>query len=169
MRSFPVDRPRAMSHAGLAALATRLLLGGVFVYAGVIKLPDPAASVRAIRAYRALPEVVVPAVGYGLPVLEVALGVLLLLGFAVRLAAVLTVLLLVVFIVGMASAWARGLSIDCGCFGGGGEVAAGETQYGRELARDLGLLAGAIVLARWPGSRLSLDARVAGGHSTEAS
>ena len=146
------------------ALAARLLLGGVFVYAGALKLPDPAASVRAVRAYRALPEAVVPAVGYGLPVLEVALGVLLLLGFAVRLTAVLAGLLLVVFLAGMASAWARGLTIDCGCFGGGGEVAAGETQYGREVARDLGFLAAAAVLVRWPGSWLSADARLTGTH-----
>lgn len=146
------------------ALAARLLLGGVFVYAGALKLPDPAASVRAVRAYRVLPEAVVPAVGYGLPVLEVALGVLLLLGLAVRFTAVLTGLLLIVFIAGMASAWARGLTIDCGCFGGGGEVAAGETQYGRELARDLGFLAAAVVLVRWPGSWLSVDTRLAGTH-----
>jgi hypothetical protein len=65
--------------------------------------------------------------------------------------------LLLVFIFGVTSAAARGLSIDCGCFGGGGEVAPGQTAYGAELIRDLGLL----VLAAWlvwqPRSRFTLD------------
>jgi len=57
----------------------------------------------------------------------------------------------------VASAAARGLSIDCGCFGGGGPVAPGETAYGAEIARNVGLL----LLAGWlvvrPDSRLSLE------------
>lgn len=110
-----------------AATAGRLLLGGVWVAAGALKLPDPAASVRAVRAYRLLPEGLVPTVAYGLPVLEIGLGALLILGLAVRLAAGLSAVLLLVFLAGLASAWARGLQIDCGCFGGG-EVAAGATR-----------------------------------------
>jgi uncharacterized membrane protein YphA (DoxX/SURF4 family) len=144
-----------------AGLAGRLLLGGVFVAAGALKLPDPAASVRSVRAYQLLPEAVVPAAGYGLPVLEVAVGLMLVLGVHVRLAAVVSAGLLVMFMVGVGSAWARGLTIDCGCFGGGGTVAAGETRYGSEVARDVGLLAVALALARWPASRLALSPHVA--------
>ena len=137
-------------------LGGRLLLGGVFIVSGVLKLPDPAASVRAVRAYQLLPEAVVPAVGYGLPVLEVAIGLMLVLGVHVRVAAVVSAVLLVMFVTGVGSAWARGLTIDCGCFGGGGQVAAGETRYGTEVARDVGLLAVALALARWPASPLAL-------------
>jgi uncharacterized membrane protein YphA (DoxX/SURF4 family) len=137
-------------------LGARLLLGGVWIVAGALKLPDPAASVRAVRAYQLLPEAVVPAVGYGLPVFEVVLGLLLVLGVAVRLGAVLSAVLLVMFLVGVSSAWARGLTIDCGCFGGGGTVAADETRYGTEVLRDGGLLLVALALARWPTSRLAL-------------
>lgn len=68
--------------------AARLLLAAVLGVAGLLQLPDPAQSVRAVRGYDLLPEGVVQAVGYGLPVLEVALAVLLLLGLATRLAAV---------------------------------------------------------------------------------
>ena len=48
-------------------------------------------------------------------------------------------LLMVAFIVGISQAWARGLTIDCGCFGGGGQIGAAETQYPQEIARDVGL------------------------------
>lgn len=139
--------------AGWAVLSGRVLLGGVLVTAGAVKLPDPATSVRAVRAYQLLPETVVPAVGYGLPVLEVAVGLLLVLGVAVRMSAVLAAGLMAAFVGGIASAWARGLTIDCGCFGGGGTVAAGETQYARDLARDAGLLTIAAALVRWPSTR----------------
>jgi uncharacterized membrane protein YphA (DoxX/SURF4 family) len=148
------------------ATVLRLVLAGVLAVAGALKLPDPDASVRAVRAYRLLPEAVVPAVGFGLPVLEVGLAVLLLLGLATRLAAVLTGLLLVAFVVGIASAWARGLSIDCGCFGGGGEVAAGQTRYLTEIVRDVLLIGAAALLALGPRSRWSLDARVFGPTSS---
>jgi uncharacterized membrane protein YphA (DoxX/SURF4 family) len=142
---------------GWVALTARLLLGGVLLVAGVLKLPDPAEGVRAVRAFRLLPEPVVPAVGYGLPVLEIALGVLLVLGTAVRLAAVLTAVLLAAFVVGILGAWLRGLAIDCGCFGGGGSVAANQTRYGTETVRDLALLTVALGLARWPSSRLAMS------------
>jgi uncharacterized membrane protein YphA (DoxX/SURF4 family) len=142
---------------GWVALTARLLLGGVLLAAGLLKLPDPAEGVRAVRAFRLLPEPVVPAVGYGLPVLEIALGALLVLGTAVRLAAVLTAVLLAAFVVGILGAWLRGLAIDCGCFGGGGAVAANQTRYGTETARDLALLTVALGLARWPSSRRALS------------
>ncbi len=140
----------------LSALA-RLLLAAVFAVAGAAKLPDPAESVRAVRAYRLLPEGAVHLVAYGLPVLEVALAALLLLGIATRVGALISAALLAVFVAGIASVAARGLSIDCGCFGGGGAVGEGDTHYSAELLRDAGLLVVALALARWPRSRLSLD------------
>jgi uncharacterized membrane protein YphA (DoxX/SURF4 family) len=141
------------------ATAARLLIGGVLVVAGLLKLPDPAAAERAVRAYRLLPEGVVPAAAFGLPVLEIAVGLALLAGVFVRSAAVVSAVLLAVYIAAIGSVWARGLSIDCGCFGGGGRVAAGRTDYSGEIARDAALLVVALALARWPRSRLAL-----GGH-----
>ncbi len=61
-------------------LVARLVTGGVWLVAGALKLPDPAASVRAVRAYDLLPESVVPLVGHTLPVLEVVVGLCLVLG-----------------------------------------------------------------------------------------
>ena len=144
------------THGPWLATAARLLLGGVFVVAGLLKLPDPAAAVRAVRAYRLLPEALVGPVAFGLPVVEIAVGLALLAGVFVRTAAVATAVLLVVLLVGVGSAWARGLQIDCGCFGGGGQVTAADTAYPGEVARDLGLLLVAVALARRPASRLAL-------------
>ena len=138
-------------------LVLRLVLAVVFAVAGALKLPDPAESLRAVRAYRLLPESLVPAVGYGLPALEVVLALVLLVGVATRFAGVVSALLLAAFIVGVASAAARGLSIDCGCFGGGGDVAASETKYTSEIVRDAALLLCALFLVRWPRTRLSVD------------
>jgi hypothetical protein len=62
------------------------------------------------------------------------------------------------FVVGIAAAWARGLRIDCGCFGSGGELAAGQDpSYGIELARDAALAALAALLVRWPTGRFAID------------
>ena len=70
---------------------------------------------------------------------------LLIVGFGVRAAAVAAGVSMVVFIAAVASAWVRGLAIDCGCFGGGGQVAPGQTRYLQEILRDVGLL----LLAAW--------------------
>jgi uncharacterized membrane protein YphA (DoxX/SURF4 family) len=139
----------------LATLA-RLLVGGVFLVAGAIKLPDPAAAVRAVRAYRLLPESLVAPIAFGLPMIEIAVGLALLVGAFVRAAAIAAAVLLVVYVAAVGSAWARGLQIDCGCFGGGGQVAAGQTAYPTEILRDIGLLVVALALARRPRSRLAL-------------
>jgi uncharacterized membrane protein YphA (DoxX/SURF4 family) len=134
----------------------RILLGGVFVVAGVLKVPDPAAAVRAVRAYQLLPEPLVAPVAFGLPVVEIAVGLALLVGVFVRTAAIAAAVLLVVYLVGVGSAWARGLQIDCGCFGKGGTVAAGRTAYPLDVVRDAALLLIALALAFRPRSRLAL-------------
>jgi uncharacterized membrane protein YphA (DoxX/SURF4 family) len=122
-------------------IVARLVVGGVWLVAGLLKLPDPTENVRAVRAYQLLPESLVPVVGHALPVLEILVGLCLLAGLLVRGSAVLSAVLLVAFVVGIASAWARGLSIECGCFGGGGGPAENaQAKYPWEIARDVGLL-----------------------------
>lgn len=134
-----------------------MIVGGIWIVAGALKLPDPAASVRAVRAYDLLPEAIVPATGYLLPVLEVVVGLCLVLGLLVRVNALISALLFAAFIVGISAAWARGLSIDCGCFGGGGAQAGAEDKYPWEIARDAALLLVSLALAWRPRSRLALD------------
>jgi uncharacterized membrane protein YphA (DoxX/SURF4 family) len=136
----------------------RLLLAGVWLAAGLTKITDLDGSVRAVRAYRLLPEGVAEIVGNGLPLLELMLGVLLLVGFGVRVVAMITAVLMVVYMAGIASVWARGLSIDCGCFGSGGQLAANaKPTYGIELLRDAGFLVVALLLTKWPAGRFAID------------
>ena len=136
---------------------TRVALGMVLIVAGGLKLPDPEGAIRAVRAYELLPESLVPIVGLGMPALEVALGVVLVLGLFTRIASLAGVLLMAVFIGAIASAWARGLTIDCGCFGGGGQVEEGQEKYLQEIVRDLGFIALGLFSAVWPRSPLSVD------------
>jgi uncharacterized membrane protein YphA (DoxX/SURF4 family) len=144
-------------HRDVVGLVARLLLGGVVLVAGLLKVGHLETSARAVRAYQLLPYDVAGVIGYGLPILEVALGVLLVLGLFTRVSAFVSGVLMVVFIAGIASAWARGLSIDCGCFGKGGTIAAAQTQYPQEIARDIGLLLCAGWLVRRPSTSLALE------------
>lgn len=137
----------------------RLTVGGVLIVAGWLKIGTPALSVQAVKAYELLPDSVATVVGHGLPILEIVVGVLLVVGLLTRAAGVVSALLMLAFVIGIASAWARGLRIDCGCFGGGGTLAAGQDPgYLWKILQDAGLF----VMAAWavwfaPG-RLALDA-----------
>lgn len=142
----------------------RLGLAAIWVWAGWSKLSDPNEFVRAVRAYDATPEWLSQAIGYGLPVLEMMLALLLLLGLVTRVAATLSALLFLVFLVGLVQAAARGIKLDCGCFGGGGATD-GATSYTLDILRDVGLLVLAVYLVLWPITKLSADAYL-GRHDT---
>ena len=137
----------------------RLGLAAVWLLSGIPKALDPDQTYVAVRAYDVLPPVGVELVAGVLPWLEIALAALLLLGLGTRVVAVASALLLLAFVTGVSQAWARGLSIDCGCFGGGGQVEPGQTAYVQELGRDMGFL----VLAAWlvirPRTLFAVDSR----------
>jgi uncharacterized membrane protein YphA (DoxX/SURF4 family) len=138
-------------------------LGVLWLVAGALKISDPAGMVRSVRAFRILPEALVHPVAYAVPFVEIALGALLLLGLAVKACAVLSALLLAIYIGAIASAAARGLRIDCGCFSNGGDLAKGApTRYPTELVRDSLLLAASVLLALLPAGYLTLDRLVFG-------
>lgn len=140
-------------------LFARLALGGVLLAAGAIKIPYPYKAAAAMRAYELLPNDLASFFGYILPWFEVGLGLLLILGVATRLSGLIGALLMVLFIGAIASAWARGLSIDCGCFGGGGEIDPSQTRYLEEIIRDIGLALCGFYLYLRPKSRFALDNR----------
>ncbi|MCZ7425392.1 DoxX family membrane protein [Micromonospora sp. WMMA1949] len=149
-------------------VAARLGLAAVWLIAGGTKVGDLAASGRAVNAYQVMPYDLATVIGAALPFVELALGVLLLAGLATRISAGVSAALLVIFIAGIASAWARGLAIDCGCFGTGGQLAAGQTpSYLPEILRDLGFLALAGFLLIWPRTPFSVDGWLAGDDIVE--
>ena len=150
----PTRRDRVLDGVGLLA---RLVLGGVLITAGALKVGHPVSSARAVQAYQILPFDLAAYVGYALPLVEIVVGVLLVVGLFTRLSAVVGAILMVAFVIGIASAWARGLTIDCGCFGGGGQIAEQDTAYPQEIARDAGLALCGLWLTVRPRSLLSLD------------
>jgi|GEM_PF-108450 len=152
---FPAlsDRRDQLSWAGLVV---RVVLAAVWAWAALAKIGDPRRFVQVVRAYDATPEWLSKAIGYGLPTLELVLAVLLLLGLITRYAAAVSAALLAVFLVGIIQAAARGLEIQCGCFGGGGGPST-STSYTLDILRDLGLLVLSAFLIRWPLTRLSVD------------
>jgi len=139
------------------SLVARLGLGGVLILAGSLKIADPQQAALAVQAYKLLPNGVAEMVGYGLPLVELGIGVALIVGFGTRLMAIFTGALMVAFLIGVSSAWARGLSIDCGCFGGGGAVPEGTAAYLPEILRDVLFLALAVWLVTFPASFWALD------------
>src|SRR5665647_3349535 len=123
--------------ADFIGLLARLILGVVLIVAGALKVTSPAVSARAVNAFQILPYDVARYVGYALPVVEILVGLLLVAGLLTRASAVVGGLMMVAFVIGIGSAWARGLSIDCGCFGGGGTIAASQTKYPWEILSDV--------------------------------
>jgi uncharacterized membrane protein YphA (DoxX/SURF4 family) len=150
----------------IVGTVARLGLAAVWLISGTLKAIDPDQTYVAVKAYDVLPKSSLEVVAALLPWVEIAFGVLLLAGAGIRIVAVLSLLLLAVFMAGVAQAWARGLAIDCGCFGGGGAVDPGDTAYLQELLRDTGFA----VLAGWlvvrPRTYASLDSRLVDSERT---
>jgi uncharacterized membrane protein YphA (DoxX/SURF4 family) len=121
----------------------RLLLGGVFLWAGSVKAFDVTAFAGQVAAYQVLPYAWNYALAAMLPYIELLAGGLLLANVRVRSAALLTALLNGIFSVVLLSVLVRGLDIDCGCFG----PDAGTTPL-QALGRDLLLLAVAVAVYR---------------------
>jgi uncharacterized membrane protein YphA (DoxX/SURF4 family) len=110
----------------------RLLAGGVFLVAGVLKVIDPARFAADIDHFRLLPYFAVAPLAFYLPWLEIVCGLAVFAGAWRRSALVLLLMSTVVFIAAITSAWSRGLDIRCGCFG-----AASRAPLAYDLGFDL--------------------------------
>jgi len=141
-------------------LLARLILGAVLLVAGALKVPNLPKSAMAVRAYEMLPIPVANFLGYTLPWIEIGLGLLLIVGVTVKISGALGGLTMLAFIIAIAQAWARGLSIDCGCFGGGGAIDPEDTKYLSEISeiiRDIGLMGLGIFLYLYPKGRFAIE------------
>jgi uncharacterized membrane protein YphA (DoxX/SURF4 family) len=130
-----------MTPRRILALVLRIILGCVWLYAAYTKFRESwLVFAMSIDAYRMLPQWAVLALARSLPWVELAIGILLVAGLALRYVSIAGAAILSMFFCVMALAHSRGLGIDCGCFG------PGDTLSGWTLLRDGTLLAGAITL-----------------------
>ena len=152
------------------SLVARLILGGAIFYAGVIKLPDMSQSVTAVKNYQILPiGWMTQTVGYALPLVEVFLGLAIVVGVFTRWVNLLGAIMMLVYIAAIASVWARGINIDCGCFSPPKVLPDdASAAYLRDILRDIGFLICGVFVFLFPASPISLDKWIAGSDLKEA-
>lgn len=98
-------------------LGLRLVLGGVFIWTGLMKIMDPLEFAQSIANYRTFPRLLVFLLALILPWIELICGACLILGVFQKTSAVILSGLLVSFLILIIITIFRGIDIDCGCFG----------------------------------------------------
>lgn len=148
MPAVPVSSSSKLTTPAGRALvvAARAVVAGVFVYAGVPKLLEPAAFAQSISNYHLVPESLVGPIAAVVPVLEIVVALALVTGFAARGAAIAAAAMLAVFSAAIAQAIARDIDIACGCFG----TASSPEADWWSVARNVALLAAAVFVAVAP-------------------
>jgi len=97
-------------------LISRIIVGSVFIVVGVTKILDPKLFANEIGNYDLLPNYVLHIPAIILPWIELVVGMLLVLGIKLKTNSLIAGTLLVIFTIGVITAWSRGLDINCGCF-----------------------------------------------------
>lgn len=128
MQSFPLNLRRAIIWIG------RLVLGGIFIYAGYAKIFLPNLILRPwfafrfsistnlanfaiqVDSYKMLSAGAGNFVAHTLPFTEMALGILLVIGWRLRIWATLSTLLILGFLAAVSRAYFLHMNINCGCF-----------------------------------------------------
>ena len=139
-------------------LAIRLAAAAVWLVAGAAKVGDLTHFHDQVTQYRLLPHALEAPFAYALPFVELLVGIYLLVGLLTRIAALAGCGLMVLFLIAQGQAWARGLSLDCGCFG----TLTHEQVGAATILRDVALGLPTLAMAIWPARRLSLDRRLLG-------
>jgi uncharacterized membrane protein YphA (DoxX/SURF4 family) len=145
------------------SLVARLLLAAMWLFYSLPKLTSPEQNAQSVRNFQILPESLVKPFAFSQPWLEMAFGILLILGLGTRLVALFSALLLLTYIGGIISLGARGIHITCGCGGGGEPLAKGQkTTYTWDVFRDVSFMLPALWLLWKPASKLSLERALLG-------
>lgn len=118
-------------------LLIRLTVGAVFIYASIYKIIEPISFAKSIWFYHMVPGNLINLMALVLPWLELVCGLALITGFQYRGSVLLINLMTILFIIALATAAIRGISIDCGCFKA---AAATENSAMDALWLDLGLI-----------------------------
>ncbi len=144
--------------SGAFTIAVRIVLGGLFLASGAAKILDPVRFLFTLRGFRLLPGFIEPFLALCLPWLETVLGTLVLVGLFLRTSALLLAGLNVAFTAAIVSVIARGITIDCGCFGLLADfLPLPDMADYKAVIRDLIFAAMCLYLYRAGGSLLTLD------------
>lgn len=129
--------------AKIFMLVARIVLGAVFVYAAYVKLRDPwQLFAMSINSYEVLPLAMAETAAHVIPWVELAIGVMVISGIWLRISGTILSLILLTFFTLMVRAYAKGMQINCGCFG------PGEAISWKTLLRD-GSMAAAAIAMTW--------------------
>ncbi len=134
-------------------LASRFILGFVFVYAGAEKISDPSGFADSINNYKIFPLFTINTCAILIPWIEVVSGLMLIFGIALKENALIINIFLIGFVVLITTSLLRGLNIDCGCFGTEGE----ETIGIQKIVEDVLLLILGIQIFLFPTEELTLQ------------
>jgi putative oxidoreductase len=126
----------------LALRIIAIVIGGLFIYAGIVKILDPVAFARDIDNYKMLPWKAGVALALYLPWLEVLCALGLIARVLYRGSVCIVTSLMTVFITASIVAKVRGLDVSCGCFGHASQY----LNFSWHLALDFALLAGLVLL-----------------------
>jgi uncharacterized membrane protein YphA (DoxX/SURF4 family) len=136
----------------------RLVLGVIFLYAGVAKLTMPNTHLwpwfvlkfsvatnlgeftKQVYSYQLLSSAAASFVGHTLPFAEIVIGLALLIGWRLRLWASLVTLIMLGFLGVVTRAYLLHLDINCGCFG------APEKLTGMTIVRDAAISSLALLM-----------------------
>lgn len=102
--------------------ACRIVLAGIFLYSGYIKVQQPLQFAAALSGYQLFPPDLVIPLTYYFPWVEIMLGAFLLAGWKLRYFAAGTAGLVSTFIILLTITYLRGIDAECGCFGAGDRI-----------------------------------------------
>jgi hypothetical protein len=144
-RRSKIERADTAAGFGVWRFLLRILaviIGGVFIYAGVIKAFDPVQFANDIDNYKIVPWFIAVRLAFYLPWLEIFCGLALVFRFLYRGGLSMLLVLVVIFIGATIAAKARDLDITCGCFG----HASQHWSFPQHLAVDLAILVAILIL-----------------------
>jgi len=121
----------------------RLILGGLFIYASIHKLAEPAEFAKIIYNYKLFPDFLIYPMAIIVPWLELTAGFFLVTGMYPRAAAVIISIMLCAFIIALTMNMVRGLDFNCGCFSSNGNESDGPLGL---VIRDILLLTPGVLI-----------------------
>jgi uncharacterized membrane protein YphA (DoxX/SURF4 family) len=133
-------------------LAIRVFFGFVFIFAAITKVTYPEGFSLSIYNYKLMPDILINVLAIAFPWIELVAGILLVFGISVKENSAILTGLLAVFIIAIAISMARGLDIDCGCFG----TVDGAKVGFIKILENVGLFILGVILIKYDSRFLSL-------------